>query len=414
MTQRWREGGWAGRNLPAACFALVHVFIVAVLFRTVYRMPFSGLGLYFDYASKLLDGRVPYRDFALEYPPFALVFFTLPRLAGASFVSYYVAYQAQIVVWDIVALFTLAAIARRIGENVWVVLAGYTLMFLAAGPVIIEQYDLFPAVITLLALLAYVSNKPTGVWIALSLGALTKLYPLLLMPVFAMPALERRDLPALRRAAITCALTVLVAMSPLLVVAPTAIVRFFAYHGNRGIQAESTYAAFLLAADKLHLTHVGLEFSYGSWNVSGGAPDILALGSAFFLVLAVGGAWRWIYRRRAWDTRTIGASCALVVAAVLVSSKVLSPQYIIWLAPLLALAGPARKTVWPLFVLIGAATYYIFPSNYDRLIFRDDGTVITVLLIRDLMLIALALLLAASVARGAERPPEQPSRRDAA
>src|SRR3954469_21733675 len=38
------------------------------------------LSIYYQDSLQLLRGRVPYRDFALEYPPLALLPFTLPRL----------------------------------------------------------------------------------------------------------------------------------------------------------------------------------------------------------------------------------------------------------------------------------------------------------------------------------------------
>src|SRR5262245_7730640 len=38
------------------------------------------LSIYYQDSLQLLQGRVPYRDFALEYPPLALLPFALPRL----------------------------------------------------------------------------------------------------------------------------------------------------------------------------------------------------------------------------------------------------------------------------------------------------------------------------------------------
>src|SRR3954466_4816842 len=113
-----REGG---RAVKLVSFALVHVFIFAVLFRTVYNTPFTGTGLFYDDAAKLLAGRVPYRDFTLEYPPLALAFFTLPRLNGSSFADYYIGWQIQVVLCDLLVLFLLDAIARRSNERAAIV-----------------------------------------------------------------------------------------------------------------------------------------------------------------------------------------------------------------------------------------------------------------------------------------------------
>ncbi|HEX3868368.1 MAG TPA: hypothetical protein VHV78_16500, partial [Gemmatimonadaceae bacterium] len=59
---------WNRRALVLAIAIVAHVAIFAGLFRGIYSMPFSGTGLYYDYAGKILAGHMPYRDFAAEYP----------------------------------------------------------------------------------------------------------------------------------------------------------------------------------------------------------------------------------------------------------------------------------------------------------------------------------------------------------
>ncbi len=402
MSARWREGAaW-----PLAGFALVHLFIFAVLFRTVYTVHVNGTTVFFGYASKVVAGQVPYRDFPLEYPPLALVFFTLPRLVASNFPDYNVAYHAQVTIWNLVVLATLTAMARRANGRPTIVLGAYTIFVLAVGPIILDQFDIFPAALTLFAMYAFQRGRPNAGWVALTLGTLTKLYPLLLVPVFALPALRRRDVAALRRSVLVCIATAVIALLPLLVVAPASIFRFLAYHSNRGIQIESTYAGLLLAADKWHLIHVGIGYGFGAWNVTGTIPDVVTPLSALLLLGAVGTSWLFIDRRmvaRGGDsTRDVAfnaAACALVLCGALLTSKVLSPQYLIWLVPLLPLVTHERQLIWPVFTLIGVMTHYIFPANYDRFIFGNAGDVITVLILRNLLLIPLGLLLARSLGR---------------
>jgi uncharacterized membrane protein len=398
MKLAWREGGRAG---TLAGFALAHVFIFAVLFRTVYNTPFTGTGLFYSDAAKVLAGQVPYRDFALEYPPLALAFFTLPRLNGASFADYYIGWQIQVVICDLVVLLLLDAIARRSNQRAAIVLGGYTLMVLAIGPIVFQQYDLFPAAMTLAAIYAFQRGRTTAGWIALTAGVLTKVYPLLLFPLFAAPAWRARDRRAVLRAAFAVAATLLVVVLPLLVLAPTSLVSMIAYHTERGIHMESLYGGLLLAADKLHLTHVGLYNRFGAWQVTGSAPDVLVPLSTVLLLAALALAYRHIWRQAAHHA----TGAALVITTAMVASKVLSPQYLIWLAPLLPLVDRRRRrSVWALFAAIGLASYYIFPLNADRLVYTNDGVVITVLVLRNLLLAVLAFLLARSFAPDA--PPQ--------
>ena len=83
-------GRWDDPRWQLAGFVLVHIAIFAGLFRGVYAMPYLRNGALLQYGSALVAGQVPYRDVFVEYPPFALVFFTLPRLVGESFRWYYV------------------------------------------------------------------------------------------------------------------------------------------------------------------------------------------------------------------------------------------------------------------------------------------------------------------------------------
>jgi len=57
--------------------ALVHALLFVVVFRTIYKTNFSGTGLYYDVASRVLHGELPNRDFPFGYPPLSIAFFIL-------------------------------------------------------------------------------------------------------------------------------------------------------------------------------------------------------------------------------------------------------------------------------------------------------------------------------------------------
>jgi uncharacterized membrane protein len=376
-------------------FFLVHGFIIAVPFRTIYTTRgISGVGLFFKAANRLLAGQVPYRDYLLEYPPAALVFFTLPRVAGERFSAYYNAFDFEVFCAQAVILLLLFLIARKRNEEPAIMLAAYTVFVLAAGPIVIQQFDIFPAALALAAVYCYSRRRFSAAAAMLALGTLTKVYPLLLAPVFAIPLWRRRSFADLRRGAIAFFATTIVALLPLLIVAPTALRSFLGYHTSRGIQIESTYGSLVLVVDKLGLITAGIGMSFGSWNVSGLLADALVPISAVLLAAAV--AWALIRVNRvaaagSWelvdDTSVIALASLLVIGCGLLASKVLSPQYLIWLLPFVPLVpAAARRTVWPLFVVIGILTYYIFPTNYIRLVY-DDAATIAVLVLRNLLLV---------------------------
>ena len=143
------------------------------------------------------------------------------------------------------------------------------------------------------------------------------------------------------------------------------------YHLQRGIQLESIYSSFLLIGDKLGVP-VQPVFNFGSWNLTGGAADILTKMSSYLMVILLLISYWFICRRtqpgKSQSTR-IGAYALLVTSIVLITSKVLSPQYLIWLIPLVPLVLPrGRYLILAVFILIGAVTYYLFPHAYMDLL----------------------------------------------
>ncbi len=406
---RQREGG---DRLLLAGFALAHVLLLTVVYGTVFSVQYSGVGLFYGFASRLASGLVPYRDFPLEYPPVALVFFTIPRLFASTFAGYAIGFQIEVVVADLASLAAIAAITKRSGGSMWLALVGYTIAVLAIGPIVGRQYDLFPAALTLAALLAFTTRHDDAGWACVALGTLTKLYPLLLAPVWVMilggRAWRSYALRAVRTFAITCA----VALLPLLVVAPLSLRSFFAYHAARGIQLESSYGVLILLLDKLGLTLAGTSLSSGAWNVTGDLAVAFTSLSSILLVASVAMTYAFVARRvmscalppavgdeQRVDVALLASSALLVVLVALVTSKVLSPQYLIWLVPFLPfVARGTRALAWGLFAATGVLTYYIFPMHYTQLIAGEMGAELA-LLARNLLLVALLVSTVASIRR---------------
>jgi exosortase/archaeosortase len=95
--------------------------------------------------------------------------------------------------------------------------------------------------------------------------------------------------------------------------------------------------------------------------------------------------------------RVVGTCAALVLLTGLVGSKVLSPQYLIWVLPLIPLVTrPRRYAAWGAFALTGLMTYYIYPLRYAELLSRENSA-IAALAVRTLLLVALTLIVADSL-----------------
>jgi len=85
----------------------------------------------------------------------------------------------------------------------------------------------------------------------------------------------------------------------------------------------------------------------------------------------------------------------LVTTILLITSKVFSAQFIIWLLPLIALVN-SHRIIWALFIITAGLTYYIYPMHYGELMDMQSRLVI-ILFIRNLLMIAIAILTARKI-----------------
>jgi uncharacterized membrane protein len=396
------QGTFFRPELQFIVFAVALALIVFLIFHFLYKMQYSGTSLYFNFASRVLDGNVPYRDFAIEYPPFALFFFILPRFFTSDYWTYAIYYRIEVFIFILIGLFILYSIAQRLGKSPWKMMAIYTASILAIGPIIAEQYDVFPAVMTLLALYYFWLGRYKTAWALLALGALTKIYPLFIAPIFLVYHLRNRQYRPILSGIVTFAAIGLLIFLPFLIISPSSILYLVNYHGQRGIQLESIYSSFLLIADKLGLVSVRTVMSFGSWNLLSPLSDILAKLSTYIMGLCLLITYWFIYKQikpgKSQFTR-LGTYALLVTMVTLIFGKVLSPQYLIWLIPFIPLVfGPLRNTVLITFIAIGILTYLIFPVYYlELMILRIDSVLI--LFIRNVLLILLAVMAIVSLQR---------------
>jgi hypothetical protein len=107
-----------GRYWQLGLFLLLNVFIFIVVFNSIYSIKYSAVGLYFNDASSILDGSLPYRDFTFEYPPLAALFFLLPRLLTHSYSTYSLLYHGEVLIFLLVGLWVVFDIACRLGKSI--------------------------------------------------------------------------------------------------------------------------------------------------------------------------------------------------------------------------------------------------------------------------------------------------------
>jgi hypothetical protein len=194
---------------------------------------------------------------------------------------------------------------------------------------------------------------------------------------------------------------VLVAIvGPFLLLAPDGVVESVTRQTGRPLQIESLGSALLLAADRTGLYDATVSSSHGSQNLAGELPDDLANAETVLLVAAIGFVWFLFARSSRSPERLLAASAAVVVAFV-AFGKVLSPQFLIWLIPLVPLVrGRAGVGSALLLALALVFTQLWFPSRYWDVV--AVGPPVWFVLVRDLLLVALFLVLLPLTGRARE------------
>jgi hypothetical protein len=279
----------------------------------------------------------------------------------------------------------------------------YALAPLVLGSVVIHRYDLWPAALTVGGLALILAGRERSGFVVLGIGIAAKLFPAVVVP----PALayvwrtrgRREALVALACAAAAVGVFVV----PLLVLAPHGLWESVHRQAARPLQIESLGSGILLAAHQVGGLDLDVVTSHGSQNLAGALPDALGAAQTAILAALLVGIWTAAALGPQRPERLVRYAAASVTAFV-AFDKVLSPQFMIWLIPLVPLVrgrrGLAASALLGLALLL---TQLWFPIRYWDLALELKAFPSWLVLARDLALVA---LLATLLVR--EREPAAP------
>jgi uncharacterized membrane protein len=354
--------------------------------------------VYQRYGDAMLDGQVPYLDFRVEYPPAALPVFLLPAIGdGHDERAYRRNFERLMVVCGLLALAGVAialSALRAEPERLLAALGFAALAPLALGSVILTRFDLWPTALLVLGLAAVLADRRrTGLGV-LGLAAAAKIFPVVVVP----PALAYVWRRYGRREAVVCgavfAGVVALCFLPFVRLSPGGVWDSLHRQAERPLQIESLGSSFLLLAHQFGAWTVHLNLSHGSQNQGGSLADRLAVVQSVLQALVVLGLWVAFARGPATKERLVRYSAACV-AGFIAFGKVLSPQFLIWLIPLVPLVrgrrGLAASAVLTLALVL---TQLWFPYRYWRLALHQDALASWLVFARDLVLILLVVVLA--------------------
>jgi hypothetical protein len=399
----------SGRESEGRLRILVWLLYLACRAGVLLRLgPDADIRRYFA-AARVLP---PYKDHPLEYPPGGFVLFLIPRLLIDDLGGYTILFAAQMLLWDLLIMWVLGRIPRVISaagprrHQRTLVQASYVIITFLLGSLLVTRFDVVLAGLMLCFIYRVLIDRrrwladlllATAIWVKLGAGALVLPY---------LVYLHRQDtasadhgLPATRRWLLTQGLARLgcilgftaLLFVPFLFAAGASLFSFVSYHAARGLQIESSYASVLLLLERFTSSGLQIEHNFGAWHLRHWLSSLLASAS-IWITIGSQLLLTWWFGRRIAAAETVAAqrrllltSAFIFMLALLFTSKVFSPQFLIWLAPLAALLvvslerrriGGALLQVLAVYVFSAALCWFF----YRGLIRMELGAVVLLLL----------------------------------
>ncbi|MEW2399535.1 glycosyltransferase 87 family protein [Streptomyces sp. NPDC046862] len=344
--------------------------------REVYR-------LYAGWHDILSGGAYPQGDPLWQYPPGAGPLLLAPGLLPG--LTYFQAFVVLTLAADAVVTAALAHAGTRpegrspTGAALWT----------AALPVLLclplVRYDVLVTAFAVIALLTFSrSKRACGAFAAM--GAVVKVWPALTL--IGTPR-GRTTKEAWTAGVVTAA--VLLGALAVLFRAPFDFLR---QQGARGVQIESLGGTALAFARRAGWDGT-VRYRYGAMEFTGPyVPEVAALSLAL-TVAALGALLLWRTRAHRWSPATPYDAALSAVLLFTVTSRVISPQYMVWLLGLAAVCLTSRHTTQrPVAVLLVAATAVsavAYPVLYREVV-DSTWTGCLLMLVRNGLLTAAAAL----------------------
>ena len=351
-------------------------------------------------------GMWPYADFPFEYLPLSILSFALPPVGGTQ-AAYEHWFSVQMILLDVVTAVATVAAATRIWPGLRRPLAAavaFAVLVVADGAIAVNRFDGIVALVLAIALLCIVHRRWTDAGVVLGLGFALKLMPLVVVPLVLVLARTRRR--------------VFWALSAALLAAAIPFVPFILHDAAgeranllggqvaRGLQIESAAAAPYLVAQLLRPGAIQvISPPGGSLTVSSAGTSLVeSLARLTVLVLSAivyAGVWRSRDALRA-SNEGIPVTMLAAILATMVGNKVLSPQHLLWLLPLIAVCLVGRRwmnqAVGALLLLALVLTQVEYPQMYLRQL-RLDPVPLAVISARNAVLVVAFVLAVVSVWR---------------
>ncbi|MER5636238.1 glycosyltransferase family 87 protein [Kitasatospora sp. NPDC002227] len=355
---------------------------------------------YHQWYEILVQGHFPTGDVTWQYPPGAALAMLAPGLLP--FLSYLQAFALLMLLTDGVtqALLVRVSLRRSGGLHRGRSTAGAWLWALALPLLLGLPYGRYDLPVTALAMASVLllPSRPRFGGALAGLGAMVKVWPALV--VLGTP--RGRGTRQAWTALCCSALALLLVLCTLF----DGAFDFLGAQQGRGVEIESLGGSVLQVA-RLFGWPGDVDQHYGSLEFLGPHVQTVAKASLALTGLAFGWLLLWRFRARRWSAATPYDAALTAVLLFTVTSRVISPQYLIWLIGLCAVCltvrGSSQRPTALLVLLTVGVTTVDYPLFFDAQIHGGwQPTVVIVL--RNALLLAAALCSATRLWRASVTP----------
>lgn len=363
--------GW--RWLPFLDTVVVVAALLATLAltRSLYLPASNDPKLFVTYASQFWQGPQRFHAFPREYPPLTVLIFALSIFPTHSTLA------AAVAQWE-----TWMALLFLVGWGLFYRISGraaawrYAILVLALQNLALTRYDLVPGLLCVCALWAGQRRSWRLAYLLLALGALLKIYPAFLVPIVLIEQWRwsgGRLRPVLTGMGLWLA-TVAAGLLLPLVLSPTALDSMLGYQSGRPIQVESTAATVVWLGSLVGIP-VRMTFAYGSWDLVGPLSAALSPITTVLLGLGLLVVYAQVWRR----SLPLVQAFLFCLGVVLLTNKVFSAQYMLWIAPIAAEAG-TDFALWLLAALLTLADYPFLSAIQNTLYVSSTRWIVMLIL----------------------------------
>lgn len=347
-------------NAKLTVFTLITLTTVFAIWATWLKttdiFPLAETNVFSEYANNIKNGLVPYEDFVVEFPQASIIIYLLPGLVSNSLEGYFYAFAViTILLATGIIYFTLTCVQEQ-KSKILITLSFIALIIIYTDYFV--KFDSFAIIFVLLALISF-SKKKYGLAYGLAtFAAMVKIYPALVVGMFALINLFNMDaterIKPLIKGLVGSAIVFIALILPYLLCGATLSDLFvwISFHGDRGYHIESTVGIIVEFFGDIGIGSYTIVERYNTYDVVSPVTDALVQYSMVITLICLAiVAVTIIYhlsKKGLGSTdneilRNITIYSFLFILMFMMSNKVFSTVYILWLLPMYFWLGSTKS-----------------------------------------------------------------------